>query len=134
MSPIAVFLSSSELGKSSHPRPVFSGVSFPPHNFTEPVSSSGSTSMTNSTILLIFMLLRETWEQNHDGGDKLPPPLNLDLITSNNVVEGRANERTIRMKKMNTVDFQQHQSDWMVDFLNVWARTQVPIPTPVNFR
>lgn len=37
MSPRAVFLSSSELGTASHPRPVFSGTSFPSHNFTEPV-------------------------------------------------------------------------------------------------
>ena len=67
-------------------------------------------------------------------GANCPHQLSLDPITPNKVVEDRADERTLGMKKMTTAGFQQHQSDRLGDFLNVWARTQVPIPTPVNFR
>lgn len=35
---------------------------------------------------------------------------------------------------MTTISFQQHHSDQLRDFLNVWARTWVPIPIPMHFR
>ena len=64
--------------------------------------------MTSSAMPLIFMLLRGTLGQNHDGGDKFSQ-LNLDLIALNRGVEDRANERTKKRKKVTTAGFQQHK-------------------------
>lgn len=72
--------------------------------------------MTSSAMLLRFMLLRETWGQNHDGGDKPPIQLNLDLVSPNKGVEDGAKESTLGRTNVTTAGSQQHQSE---QFLNV---------------
>lgn len=116
MSPIAVFLSSSELGTASHPRPVLSGTSFPSHNFTQPALRHIHAQLCHAAQL---HATRETWGQNHDGGGKPPTQLNLDLISPNKGVEDRAKESTLGRKNVTTAGFQRHLSEQLRGFLDV---------------
>ena len=123
MSPIAIFLSLSELGMSSHPRAVFLGTSFPSQNFTEP-DLQDPHSWPAQPCCSVSCYLGKLWGRIMTVGTSLPL-IQFGCDRTEQVVEDRVCEGTIERKNTTTAGFQQYQP---------WRKKHSCYQLPMAFR
>lgn len=131
LNPIAVFLSSSELGMASHPRPVFSGASFPSH-----------TSQSQSFRIHIHDQLSHAVHfhvpQGNFGEERwwwwqAPHPTQFGPDPTKQRRRGRANERMIGRKRWPQLAFS--NTRWPVEgFLKCLGKDISPHPHSCPFQ